>query len=53
MRLVPVVGGAAVDVRDAYANARVPPASTTVAISKRARKDALIEVGAVAVLPPK
>jgi enamine deaminase RidA (YjgF/YER057c/UK114 family) len=41
------------EVRDIYVNTKAPPASTTVAISKLAREDALFEVEAVAVLPPK
>jgi enamine deaminase RidA (YjgF/YER057c/UK114 family) len=41
------------EVRDAYVNTKAPPASTLVAISKLARADALFEVEAVAVLPPK
>jgi enamine deaminase RidA (YjgF/YER057c/UK114 family) len=41
------------EVRDTYVNTKAPPASTTVAISKLAREDALFEVEAVAVLPPK
>jgi enamine deaminase RidA (YjgF/YER057c/UK114 family) len=41
------------EVRDAYVNTKAPPASTTVAISRLAREDALFEVEAVAVLPPK
>jgi enamine deaminase RidA (YjgF/YER057c/UK114 family) len=41
------------EVRDAYVNTKAPPASTTVAISKLAREDALFEVEAVAVLPPR
>ena len=40
-------------VRDSYVNTAAPPASTTVAISKLAREDALFEVEAVAVLPPR
>jgi enamine deaminase RidA (YjgF/YER057c/UK114 family) len=40
------------DVRNQYLNTASPPASTTVAISQFAREGALLEVEAVAVLPP-
>src|SRR5262245_42524982 len=39
------------DVRAPYLNAAALPASTTIAVSKFARPDALLEVEAVAVLP--
>jgi enamine deaminase RidA (YjgF/YER057c/UK114 family) len=39
------------EVRDRYVNTAAPPASTTVAISRLAREDALFEIEAVAVLP--
>ncbi len=39
------------EVRDTYFNMAAPPASTTIAISKFARPDALFEIEAVAVLP--
>jgi enamine deaminase RidA (YjgF/YER057c/UK114 family) len=41
------------EVRDTYVNTKAPPASTTVAISALARPDALFEVEAIAVLPPR
>lgn len=41
------------DVRDSYLNTAAPPASTTIAISALAREGALLEVEAVAVLPPR
>ncbi len=41
------------EVRDRYLNTAAPPASTTLAISTFAREGALLEVEAVAVLPPK
>ena len=41
------------EVRDTYVNTQAPPASTTVAISKLARPDALFEIEAIAVLPPR
>ena len=40
------------EVREQYLNKAAPPASTTVAISQFARPGALLEVEAVAVLPP-
>jgi enamine deaminase RidA (YjgF/YER057c/UK114 family) len=39
------------DVRAPYLNAAALPASTTIAVSKLARPDALLEIEAVAVLP--
>jgi enamine deaminase RidA (YjgF/YER057c/UK114 family) len=41
------------EVRDQYVKTSAPPASTTIAIPKLAREGALIEIEAVAVLPPK
>jgi enamine deaminase RidA (YjgF/YER057c/UK114 family) len=41
------------EVRDMYLNTAAPPASTLVAISKLAREGALIEIEAIAALPPK
>jgi enamine deaminase RidA (YjgF/YER057c/UK114 family) len=41
------------EVRDKYLNKAAPPASTTIQISNFARDGALLEVEAVAVLPPK
>lgn len=41
------------EVRDKYINTGAPPASTTIEIPKLARDGALIEVEAVAVLPPR
>ncbi|MGP0094711.1 MAG: RidA family protein [Xanthobacteraceae bacterium] len=41
------------EVRDQYLNTSAPPASTTLAIAKLARDGALLEIEAVAVLPPK
>jgi enamine deaminase RidA (YjgF/YER057c/UK114 family) len=41
------------EVRDQYLNTAAPPASTTLAIAQLARDGALIEVEAIAVLPPK
>jgi enamine deaminase RidA (YjgF/YER057c/UK114 family) len=41
------------EVRDAFLNTKVPPASTTVAISQLARPGALFEVEAIAVLSAK
>lgn len=40
------------EVRQQYLNKAAPPASTTVAISQFARPGALLEVEAIAVLPP-
>src|SRR5262249_53581125 len=39
-------------VRDSYLSDQNRPASTTIAISRLAREGALLEMGAVAVLPP-
>jgi len=41
------------EVRDCYVNTAAPPASTAVEISRLARAEALFEIEAVAVLPPK
>jgi len=41
------------EVRDQYVKTSAPPASTTIAIAKLAREGALLEIEAVAVLPPK
>jgi enamine deaminase RidA (YjgF/YER057c/UK114 family) len=41
------------DIRDKYINTAAPPASTMLEISKLAREGALIEVEAVAILPPR
>jgi enamine deaminase RidA (YjgF/YER057c/UK114 family) len=41
------------EVRDAFLNAKAPPASTTVAISQLARPGALFEIEAIAVLSAK
>jgi enamine deaminase RidA (YjgF/YER057c/UK114 family) len=41
------------EVRDRYVNTAAPPASTTVEIPRLAREGALIEVEAIAVLPPR
>ncbi len=41
------------DIRDKYVNTAAPPASTTLEIQKLAREGALIEVEAVAILPPR
>jgi enamine deaminase RidA (YjgF/YER057c/UK114 family) len=41
------------EVRDKYVNAAAAPASTTVEIPRLARDGALIEVEAIAVLPPR
>ncbi len=41
------------EVRDMYLNTAAPPASTLVAISKLAREGALVEIEAIAALPPK
>lgn len=40
------------EVRDQYLNTRQPPASTAVEVRRLFREDALIEVEAVAVIPP-
>jgi len=40
-------------VRDRYVNTAAPPASTAVEISRLARPEALFEIEAVAMLPPK
>ena len=40
------------DVRARYLNEQALPASTTLEVAKFARKDALLEIEAVAVLPP-
>jgi enamine deaminase RidA (YjgF/YER057c/UK114 family) len=41
------------EVRNQYLNTSAPPASTTLAIAKLALDGALLEIEAVAVLPPK
>jgi len=41
------------EVRDRYVNTAAPPASTAVEISRLARPEALFEIEAVAMLPPK
>jgi enamine deaminase RidA (YjgF/YER057c/UK114 family) len=41
------------EVRDRYVNTVAPPASTTVEVSRLAREGALIEVEAIAILPPR
>jgi enamine deaminase RidA (YjgF/YER057c/UK114 family) len=41
------------EVRDRYVNTAAPPASTAVQISKLARAEALFEIEAIAVLPPR
>jgi enamine deaminase RidA (YjgF/YER057c/UK114 family) len=41
------------EVRDKYVDTASPPASTTVGVPQLARPDALFEVEAVAILPPK
>jgi enamine deaminase RidA (YjgF/YER057c/UK114 family) len=41
------------EVRDRYVNTKAPPASTAVEISRLARPDAVFEIEAIAVLPPK
>ena len=41
------------EVRDTYENTKMPPASTTIAISALARPDAMFEVEAIAALPPR
>jgi len=41
------------EVRDKYVNKATPPASTTVGVPQLARPGAVIEVEAIAVLPPK
>lgn len=41
------------EIRDKYINTAAPPASTMLEIQKLAREGALIEVEAIAVLPPK
>jgi enamine deaminase RidA (YjgF/YER057c/UK114 family) len=40
-------------VRDKYVNTAAPPASTTIGVPTLARPGAIIEVEAIAVLPPK
>jgi enamine deaminase RidA (YjgF/YER057c/UK114 family) len=40
------------EVRDRYVRTELPPASTTVQIARLAREGALIEIEAIAVLPP-
>jgi len=40
------------DIRDAYVDRAAPPASTLVYVSALARDDLLIEIEAIAVLPP-
>jgi enamine deaminase RidA (YjgF/YER057c/UK114 family) len=41
------------EVRDKYVNKAAPPASTTIGVPQLARPGAVIEVEAIAVLPPK
>ena len=41
------------EVRDKYVNTAAPPASTTIGVPTLARPGAIIEVEAIAVLPPK
>ncbi len=41
------------EVRDKFINAAAPPASTTIEIPKLAREGALLEVEAIAILPPR
>ena len=41
------------EVRDKFVNVAAPPASTTIEIPKLAREGALLEVEAIAVLPPR
>jgi enamine deaminase RidA (YjgF/YER057c/UK114 family) len=41
------------EVRDRYVNTKAPPASTAVEISRLARPDAVFEIEAIAVLPPR
>jgi enamine deaminase RidA (YjgF/YER057c/UK114 family) len=41
------------EIRDKYVNTAAPPASTMLEIQKLAREGALIEIEAIAVLPPK
>ena len=40
------------EVRDQYVNTRQPPASTAVEVRRLFREDALIEIEAIAVIPP-
>src|SRR5262245_34838230 len=41
------------EVRDRYVNTKAPPASTAIQVVKLARPEALFEIEAVAVLPPR
>ena len=41
------------EVRDRYVNTSAPPASTAVEIAKLARAEAVFEIEAIAVLPPR
>ena len=41
------------EVRDRYVNTNAPPASTAIQVVKLARPEALFEIEAIAVLPPK
>jgi enamine deaminase RidA (YjgF/YER057c/UK114 family) len=41
------------EIRDKYVNTAAPPASTMLEIQKLAREGTLIEIEAVAILPPR
>ena len=41
------------EVRDKYVNKAAPPASTTIGVPQLARPGAVIEIEAIAILPPK